>query len=123
MNKNQNDQEVTKQSEEKELSGNVIVVIVGCGRCPVNEEYSIAGRDESDGIEKKVGQVIECASCHGRWMLKRIQMRGVIVDAGQDAEEWRIAPLFIPILSSFDIKTLKILDAPVSMLKDKEDSR
>jgi len=121
MNKNQKTQKSTKQAEKQEVEGNVIVLTVGCGQCPINEEYSIASRDESGEIEKEVGQVIECATCHGRWMLKRIQMRGVIVDTEQDAEEWRIAPLFIPILSSFDIKTLKILDAPVSMLKDEEE--
>jgi len=123
MSKNKKTQQKTKKTEEKELYGNVIVVTVGCKECPVNDEYRIFSREESDAAVKAVGKVIECANCHGKWLLKRVQMRGVILDAKQDAEEWRVAPLFVPILSSFDINTLNIMDVPISMIEDKEDGQ
>jgi photosystem II stability/assembly factor-like uncharacterized protein len=122
-NKKQNETKAAEQTEKQVLYGNVIVVTVGCKQCPVNEEYRTFSREESDEAAKKVGQVFECANCHGQWLLKRVQIRGVILEAEQDEEEWRVAPLFVPILSSFDINTLNILDAPVSMMEDKEDGQ
>jgi len=112
--------ETKKETKEKELTGNAIVVAIGCNQCPVNEEYRISSRDEADKVKKQIGKVIECPNCHGKWMLKRIQMRGVIIDAEQDAEEWRMLPLFVPILTSFDTATMNILDVPVSSIEDEE---
>ena len=117
-NKKQNEQKETKQVKEKELHGNVIVVTVGCKQCPVNDEYRTTNRQESEEAAKIVGKVIECSNCHGQWMLKRVQMRGVILE---ETQEWRVSPLFVPILSSFDIDTLNILDVPVSMIEDEKE--
>lgn len=117
MNNENKNQEETKP----ELAGNVIVITVGCAQCPINEEYRIFSAEEAEKTKNEIGKVVECPNCKGQWLLKRIQMRGVIIDAEKDAEEWRVAPLYVPILTSFNPATMHILDVPMSLLKDDEE--
>ena len=118
MSRNKKAQKATRKAEEKELYGNIVVVTVGCKQCPVNEEYRVLSREEADIQANVIGEVIECPSCHGKWILRRVQMQGEIL---QDTQEWRVSPMFVPILSSFDIKTLNIMDVPVAMIEDEKE--
>ncbi|MFH0753194.1 MAG: hypothetical protein V2A70_01360 [Candidatus Omnitrophota bacterium] len=110
-------------TQEEQINGNIVVVALGCKQCPPNKEYRVLSREESDLIASQTGKVIECPECHGRWLLRRVQICGTIWDTKQKKQEWRVAPLFVPILSSFDINTLNIMDVPISMIEDKEDGQ
>ena len=107
--------------EEEELHGNIVVIAIGCKQCPSNQEYRISKREESDAAAEAVGKVIECPRCHGNWILKRVQVRGSILDADHVTEEWRVAPLFIPILTSFGMNRFNIIDVPVSMIEEEKE--
>jgi len=113
---------LTKEVEiPKELTGNILVTTIGCKQCPRNEEYRVFNKAETDEITRDIGKTTECANCHGKWILKRVQLRAVILDTESDetdSEEWRVSPLFIPVMASFNIKTLEIVDVPVSLLDD-----
>lgn len=111
----------TKEEEQEELTGNIVVVALGCKECPSNEEYRVSSCKEIDAPAEAVGKVYECAKCHGKWMLKRVQVRGSIQDVETVTQEWRVAPMFVPILSTFGINRFNIVDVPVSMIEEKKE--
>ena len=111
----------TKAEEKEELTGNIVVMAIGCKECPSNQEYRISKREESDAAADAVGEVIDCASCHAKWLLKRVQVRGSILDSKPVEEEWRVAPMFVPILSTFSMNRFNIVDVPVAMIEEEKE--
>ncbi len=108
------------KEEQEELSGNIVVIAIGCKQCPSNQEYQVSNCEEADTASEAVGKVIECARCHSRWLLKRMQVRAMIQAADPVIEEWRVAPMFVPILSTFGTDTITIVDVPVARIEDEK---
>jgi len=105
--------------DDVEINGNPAIVSIGCTQCPKNIEFSIEGMT-GDGLSafmKVVGKVIECPHCKGKWMWKSMQVRGIVEE---ETEEWRITPMYVPILDTFTGAGITLLETPCKLMDEGE---
>jgi len=75
--------------------GNYAIVTLGCKQCPENYEHAV--KDSQDLYEqiKLIGKVTQCPECQTRWVLKNLNILGVVQD-GRSAC-WKVTPEYEPL--------------------------
>ena len=105
-------------NDEIEIKGNPVIVSVGCEKCPANLEVIAPTLEDVQIMRGMVGSTVECPNCKGRWTLERVQVRGL---TEMDQDEWRVCPRYSPVISSFVIQNIILLEVPTKLLSESEE--
>ena len=77
------------------FAGNYAVVALGCKQCPENYEHEIKDGRELVQQIKRIGKVTQCPECQTPWVLKKLNILGVVRD-GRSAC-WKMTPEYEPL--------------------------
>ncbi|MFH0753195.1 MAG: tetratricopeptide repeat protein [Candidatus Omnitrophota bacterium] len=88
--------------------GNYAIVVLGCKQCPENYEHEVKDGQELCEQIKMIGKVTQCPECQTRWVLKNLNILGVVQD-GRSAC-WKVTPEFEPLNLGDGLTQIKLYE-------------
>lgn len=111
-----------RKKMETTYEGVPVTVSIGCSECPESGEKRVSSLEELAEALKLLGQTITCPICGGKWTAELFQAKGMaMLEAKRCSEEWRFVVTYTPIIHTFNLATMQVLDVHAQELTDSED--